>query len=293
MKKITIENKEKIVRLAKKLIAYSEDEVKFILWSLCYQPLIQLVQFGLDQTIDPRQVKYEILNQYKAAHPEFVFGEKEQKISSYGVDLKIGDPVVRDYLIEACMEVAKDSYLLRYCICNFCTRTDNFEYQERRREAFEILDLDVNEQEFLEKNYNVFYIGELLKTLQKVFYPEQFTKKESEKKQAQVEEKTEDRALLSESFHQKKEKLDSEKLIQNKDLVKVFFREFSELGSIAFFSIFDNPKSDEGTICVEFEHVQRIRNLSKTLEKTGIDPKLLVKKEGKVKEFFSSVEKLA
>lgn len=178
---------ERIKYLSERIASLTVDKVKSILWLLSYNPKQVLEAYGDD--IDPIQFQEAIVEARMEKDKEFVFGSKEPKMNLYGVEkLARYNPVVRDTIIEHCLKISDDKTILRACILNICTKLGNFDYKERRREAFEILGFSEQVQEFLEKEIDTYCIGQVLKAIQAEKYPRRTFNSEQDAKENNIKE---------------------------------------------------------------------------------------------------------
>lgn len=250
----------------------SVEELKKSLWSLCYEPADFLARRNYEANIDTVRFQEELLKICSKKYENFIFGSKEPKMYTYGIDLKISNPIIRDTVIERCEKISNDPEFLRTCISHICTRRDSFEYEERRRHAFDLLDFSEKEQEFLEKTIDTYWIGELLKAIQKEKYPNEFFKKRLENKKNQFE---------GGKATDESSKLDSTALIQNKEEVQQFLLCYNGTEFVNPILLLKNL--DSVTLLIE---------KAKALKDKGIDPSRVGQKADAVGKLYASLESL-
>lgn len=248
---------EKIIKeLLEKLDKKDCEYVKVFLWQLCYDPDYILEILKLSDTIDVSLLKKEILKGYKKLHEDFHFAEEKSCYDTYDVDLQIEDPIVRDIILEHCLETALDNCLLRNCITNIFK--GGIDHNERILEAFNILDFDMEETKFIVNNFDVYKIGELLKAIQEKIYP----KKKEETK-------------LSNSTV---EVLNSKVIVNNKDLINKFFY------------LIDSSNEEE--VILMLNNFDKFEPVIKALKDLDLDPLKIIKKRDVIESVYDSIERL-
>lgn len=259
--------------VTKVLLQKDEESIKNILWCLCYDPVstvkdwdFESDEFELKELA--KKFRKKILYEYKKAHYDFYFADELTKYNTYGVELKIADPIVRDTIIEHCEKVSEDSKVLKYCIVNFCTRKESIEYDERRISAFDTLGFDISEKNFIESSYDTYCIGELLKAIQSEKYPLQKTKYNKNQLNFEIYGEKERYAL---------------ELIRNKEKILELFESMKKIDreEILLTLVSGVDKSTSPIVI-----------LSEELRNNGLDPKEIYQKQSEILNFFDIIEGL-
>lgn len=85
-------------------------EIKKLLWRLCYDPEVTLEEIKLEKDVVIADVKTSILQQAREKFGiKFLFAGKEPYAGTFGIDLGIKDPVVRDTVIYKCYKFVENA----------------------------------------------------------------------------------------------------------------------------------------------------------------------------------------
>lgn len=255
---------ERLNNILRKIVKKDSDYIKEILWMLCYKPEFVLDTLKLsDSKINVCDLKKMILSEYKKAHNDFEFANENTCYNTYGVDLKIEDPVLRDVVIEHCLELAEDQVLLRSCIFNICSKVSSLYHEEEILEAFNLLYFDMKEKKYIEENVDLYKIGELLKSIQSQYYSNYTPKNKKESNDNFESSNT-------------KTKLNYKYLIYNEEIVKNFFY---------FIDKFDRKED-----AIEF--LEKYGNIIHSLKEVNLEPEILLQNEENIKYLYNSIERL-
>jgi len=84
---------------------YDDNALKHILWQLCYNPFETAFKMGFGEC-NEEDLKKFILSKAKEEGRLLDFACEAPVLETYGVDMGIKNPIVRDYIIEKCHAVA-------------------------------------------------------------------------------------------------------------------------------------------------------------------------------------------
>ena len=252
---------------------YNKEEIKSILWRLCYDSNKVLEEMELKDTESKKVIEF-VLKKCGEEEVALCFGDENPYFDTQSIDLGIKNPIVRDVLLEKSYSAVETSPYIKKAITLFTT-----DYLESLKESkviggLKILGFSNQEANYLYNSCNLYPIGLLLKKLVE----------KQEKEPKKVIEKTFKEQVKPVVVEKKKSSTTKvTTLVANKELIEEIFKLLK-----------DEKTSLEVSNALEVAHaeVKRLQELQKLLNElslNGISFEEIIEKKQKLYELYSAM----
>lgn len=259
---------------------YNENEIKKILWRLCYEPENILKEIELEDT-DPKEAREAILSKCKEAEITLNFGDENPALDTLGIDLGIKNTVVRDVLLQKVYEAIDSNF---YNIPKAVTLLTT-DYLESIKESkviggLKILGFLNVEANYLYNSCNLYPVGLLLKKIMD---------KSNEKISTTVPARSQVVRRVVEVEEKKVKKSSTNRaavLVSNKETIEDVFSLLKDEKDLA------QIRADLEAAKKEVERLQKLESLISILSSNGISLEEIIDKKQKLLELFSAMAAL-